>query len=112
MWPPGLIARDAAAFDCTPLVDRDASSGEGAAWGVALEPENDSGVVAEVTLVCVAMGEVVSEPGQHKSNCAGLTAMDLVSGISNPPPMMKSKALLDGEALVTQLAWRAFSRLR
>ena len=59
-------ARDAAAFDSIPLVNRDPSSGEGAACGVRLVPENDAGVVAAVTLVCVAMGEVVAEPGQHK----------------------------------------------
>lgn len=58
MWPRDSIARDAAAFDSTPLVNRDPLSGEGAPCGVPLGSENDSGVVAEVTLVCVAMSEV------------------------------------------------------
>ena len=83
-------ARDAAAFDSIPLVNRDPSSGEGAACGVRLEPENDAGVVAAVTFVCVAMGEVVAEPGQHKiklrrPDCNGFAQRNIESPIWGLP---------------------------
>ena len=39
-----------------------------------------------------------------KSNCAGRMAMDFVTGMSNPPPMTKSNALLLGFCVVVQFA--------
>jgi len=61
----------------------------------------NASLVPEVALVVVAGREGVAETGQEIVKLCGLIARCSLRGMSIPPPMMKSNALLLGELLAT-----------
>ena len=65
------------------------------------EPENHTGLIAEVALVVVAGGEGIAEPCEQIVKLHRPEGHMCADGNVEPPPMMKSKALLLGEVVVT-----------